>query len=513
MSNLGSQLTVVAVGLQVYALTGSTLAVGVLGIFALVPLVALGLYGGALVDAYDRRRVALLASWALWVVTGLLALQAWLDVGSVGVLYGLVALQSAAFAINNPARSAIIPRLVEPRLLPAANALQTISWSIALTVGPLLGAFLVALWGYGIAYTIDAVLFAAALWAVWRLPSIPPVPVPVPVPPTRPVPSVPPVPPPADPTPTATATPTPTDQLSELGRAHHRATSDTAAGGEAEQAGEAHEPATPRRKVVGISSVVDGLRYLATRPNVRTTFLVDLAAMILAFPRVLLPAVGVLFIGGGETTTGVLSAAFAVGAVLAGVFSGALSRVRWQGLVIAWAITAWGLSIAAFGAVLLVVGRNEPSQVLVGGLVAACVALALAGASDGERRLPTDDPADRDPRRHARPPPGRLHRGGRRWPTPRRGGPRRPGELVRRGVGRGGGRAGLHRRGVAHPAGPAALPAVRRAAPRAVARHDRPGRPGEQGARRRRAGRAGPLAEPAARPGPRAQRQPVLHAR
>ncbi|MBE7701597.1 MFS transporter [Oerskovia sp. Sa1BUA8] len=342
VSNLGSQLTVVAVGLQVYALTGSTLAVGVLGIFALVPLVALGLYGGALVDAYDRRRVALLASWALWVVTGLLALQAWLDVGSVGFLYGLVALQSAAFAINNPARSAIIPRLVEPRLLPAANALQTISWSIALTVGPLLGAFLVALWGYGVAYTIDVVLFAAALWAVWRLPSIPPV---------------------------------LADRLpEEAGAPGPGGRDDAAAAGAAAGA--------PRRKVVGIGSVIDGLRYLATRPNVRTTFLVDLAAMILAFPRVLLPAVGVLFIGGGETTTGVLSAAFAVGAVLAGVFSGALSRVRRQGLVIAWAITAWGLSIAAFGAVLLLVGSTEPSQVLVGGLVAACVALALAGASD-----------------------------------------------------------------------------------------------------------------------------------
>lgn len=343
ISNLGSQLTVVAVGLQVYALTGSTLAVGVLGVFALVPLVALGLYGGALVDAYDRRKVALLASWALWVVTGLLALQAWLDVGSVGVLYGLVALQSAAFAINNPARSAIIPRLVEPRLLPAANALQTISWSIALTVGPLLGAFLVALWGYGIAYTIDAVLFAAALWAVWRLPSIPPV-----------------------------LTSDVTAPASTPGHGGSDNGPDNPEG----------DGAAPRRKVVGISSVVDGLRYLATRPNVRTTFLVDLAAMILAFPRVLLPAVGVLFIGGGETTTGVLSAAFAVGAVLAGVFSGALSRVRWQGRVIAWAITAWGLSIAAFGAVLLLVGSTNPSQVLVGGLVAACVALALAGASD-----------------------------------------------------------------------------------------------------------------------------------
>ncbi len=340
ISNLGSQLTVVAVGLQVYALTGSTLAVGVLGIFALVPLVALGLYGGALVDAYDRRKVALLASWALWIVTGLLALQAWLDVGSVGVLYGLVALQSAAFAINNPARSAIIPRLVEPRLLPAANALQTISWSIALTVGPLLGAFLVALWGYGIAYSIDVVLFAAALWAVWRLPSIPPV---------------------------------LTGDVSEPASTPGHGGSDSSV---------VTIDDAPRRKVVGISSVIDGLRYLATRPNVRTTFLVDLAAMILAFPRVLLPAVGVLFIGGGETTTGILSAAFAVGAVLAGVFSGALSRVRWQGLVIAWAITAWGLSIAAFGAVLLLVGSTNPPQMLVGGLVAACVALALAGASD-----------------------------------------------------------------------------------------------------------------------------------
>src|SRR4051794_33455385 len=112
VSNLGSQLTVVAVGLQVYAITASTLSVGLLGICALVPLVALGLYGGALVDAYDRRRVALLSSLGLWVVTIGLAVQAWLHVDSVLLLYALVALQSAGFAVNNPARTAIIPRLI-----------------------------------------------------------------------------------------------------------------------------------------------------------------------------------------------------------------------------------------------------------------------------------------------------------------------------------------------------------------------------------------------------------------
>jgi len=339
ISNLGSQLTVVAVGLQVYALTGSSLAVGVLGICALVPLVVLGLYGGALVDAYDRRKVALAASTALWVVTALIALQAWWHLDSVGVLYGLVAAQSAAFAINNPARSAIIPRLVEPRLLPAANALQTIAWNVALTVGPLGGAFLVALWGYQVAYTIDAVLFTAALWAVWRLPDIPPIP---------------------GTTPPGASGP----------------------GARRRRPGRAAGPPGRRRPVVGWRSVVDGLRYLATRPNVRTTFLVDLAAMVLASPRVLLPAAGVVFLGGGEATTGVLTAAFAIGAVLAGLFSGGLSRVRWQGRVIVWAVTGYGISIVLFGLVLVGVGSTSPTTVLVGGVVAASVALALAGASD-----------------------------------------------------------------------------------------------------------------------------------
>lgn len=322
VSNIGTQLTVVAVGLQVYALTGSTLAVGTLGIAALVPLVALGLYGGALVDHYDRRTVSLLASSVLWLVTAGIAAQAWLGVGSVNLLYALVALQSAAFAINNPARSAIIPRLVAPELMPAANALQTLSMNVALTGGPLLGALLVAQLGYAAAYTVDTLLFTAALWAVWRLPHIPPEP----------------------------------------------ATGDATTPG--------------RRRVVGLSSVLDGLRYLATRPNVRTTFVVDLAAMVLAFPRVLWPAAGALYLGGGETTTGVLAAGFAVGGILASVFSGGLVRVRWQGRIIVWAITSWGLSVAAFGAVLVAVGPGAPDVVLWGALVVAGLALLAAGASD-----------------------------------------------------------------------------------------------------------------------------------
>ncbi|SEE62823.1 MFS transporter [Ruania alba] len=328
ISNLGTQLTAVAVGLQVYALTGSTLAVGILGICALVPLVVLGLYGGALVDQFDRRKVALVASTGLFVVTALLAVQAWLQLESVELLYALVALQSAASAVNNPARSAIIPRLVPISQLAAANALQTLAWNVALTLGPLLGAVLVAWQGFPIAYTLDTLLFTASLYALWRLPDIPP---------------------------------QPADDADEDGPAQRSA---------------------PARRVVGWRSVLDGLRYLGTRPNLRMTFLLDLSAMILAMPRVLFPAVGVVLIGGGEATTGALTAAIAVGAVLASMLSGGLSGVRAQGKVIVGAIAVFALAVIGFGVVLLLVGETSPDGVIVWALVAAFVLLAVAGAAD-----------------------------------------------------------------------------------------------------------------------------------
>lgn len=323
ISNLGAQLTQVAVGLQVYAITRSTFAVGLLGICILVPLVALGLYGGALTDLYDRRKVALIASFGLWFVSIALAVQAWAGVHSVYLLYVLVALQSCGFAINNPARSAIVPRLIDAELLPAAQVLQNTSFNVAMTVGPLLGAALSA-WNFGAAYGCDVIFFTAALWALWRLPDLPPV----------------------------------GDGPAADGRPRQR----------------------PR--ALGLHSVLEGLRYLATRPNVRTSFLVDLIAMITAMPRVLYPAVGVLFLGGGATTTGILNAAFAVGAVLAGLLSGRLVQIRMQGRVIVLAIIAYGLSVGLFGAVLTVTGNTSPTHTLIVPLLFAGAFLACAGGAD-----------------------------------------------------------------------------------------------------------------------------------
>ena len=174
VAQLGQQMTNVAVALQVYSLTHSSFYVGLVGVFALVPLVLLGLYGGAVADAMDRRTLALLASAGLWVVSLALAAQAFLDNGSVWLLYGLIAVQSGFYALNNPARSAMVPRLVSAELMPAASALNMASTNLGLTLGPLLGALAVAWQGFGAAYAVDVLTFSAAYYALVRMPRMPP---------------------------------------------------------------------------------------------------------------------------------------------------------------------------------------------------------------------------------------------------------------------------------------------------------------------------------------------------
>lgn len=325
--------------LEVYRITGSTFAVGQLGLWALVPVVVLGLYGGALADAYDRRRVALVASAVMWVATLGIVAQAYLDLNNVMILYVLAAIQAGASSVNFPARSAIIPRLVGPELLPAANALNMITMTVAMMAGPMAGAVLVATIGYGPTYTIDAITFTFALYAIFRLPPMPPL-------------------------------------QSGPGETAGSGQATTAPGQAQAAAGDALTPAR------GWRSVAQGLRYLSTRSNVRMTFLSDMSAMILAFPRTVFPAVGAVLIGGGTTVAGALTTCIALGSTLASVLSGPLGRVRRQGRAVVWSVAAWGLSVTVFGGVLVAVGRTSPSRPIVWALVIAGLALICAGAAD-----------------------------------------------------------------------------------------------------------------------------------
>jgi hypothetical protein len=116
------------------------------------------------------------------------------------------------------------------------------------------------------------------------------------------------------------------------------------------------------------ASVLDGLRFLRDRPNLRMSFLADIAAMVFGMPRALFPALAAVLYGGGAGTVGLLAAAPAVGALLGALFSGWVGRVRRQGLAVLFAVAAWGLAIAAFG--------------LVSWLWLGLLLLAAAGAAD-----------------------------------------------------------------------------------------------------------------------------------
>ena len=306
VGTVGQQMTGVAVALQVYDITGSSFSVGLVGLFQFVPLVVLGLYGGALLDRVDRRRVALFATMGLWGCTVALAAQALAGVGSVALLYGIIAVQSGFFAFSNPARNSIVPRLVPIGLLPAANALNTLTWGIAFTLGPVLAGLVVAAAGTTtVVYLIDLVLFAVAVWAMWRLPSLPPE-------------------------------------------------------GVAQDA--------PR----GWASVLQGLRFLRGKRNLQMSFYLDMAAMVFGMPRALFPAIATMWFGGSVAdvalVVGLLSAAPAVGSLIASSLSGPLGGVRRQGLAVFISILVWGSAIAVFG--------------VWHWLPAALVLLAIAGGAD-----------------------------------------------------------------------------------------------------------------------------------
>lgn len=170
---IGAQLTIVAVPSQIYTITGSSAYVGLTGVFGLVPLVVFGLYGGALADALDRRTLLTFTTWGLIVTTGLFFVQAAMGNRNVWLLLGLFALQQAFFAVNQPTRSAVLPKILEPELLPAANSLSMTLFGAGAIVGPLLGGVLIPIIGLSWLYLVDTITLFATLWAVTSLPPLP----------------------------------------------------------------------------------------------------------------------------------------------------------------------------------------------------------------------------------------------------------------------------------------------------------------------------------------------------
>jgi MFS family permease len=309
---VGAQLTVVAVPAQIFQITGSSAYVGLTGVFGLVPLVVFGLWGGALADVMDRRSILRVTTIALIASSAAFWAQAAAGLDNVWVLLSLFAVQQAFFAINQPTRSAVLPRLLPAHQLPAANALNTTVMQAGAIAGPLVGGILIPVLGYSALYAVDTVTLFATLWAVIRLPALPIAGAPAGAP--------------------------------------------------------------------GLRAVLDGFSYLRGHRVLLMSFVVDIIAMVFGMPRALFPQVAHESFGGpsgGGLAFALLYAGIPAGAVLGGIMSGWVSRVRRQGRAVIGAIVVWGLAMAGFGGA---IGLAPYARQLM--LLSAVLMLVVGGAAD-----------------------------------------------------------------------------------------------------------------------------------
>lgn len=174
ISELGYQFTLVAVYVQVYALTRSAAAVGLTGLFSFGALLLGSVVSGAVIDAYDRRTLMLVAQVGFAAASGVLLAGAIHGRPPVWTIYLATSLLAAVSTIDAPTRSAMTPRLVGADLLPSALALNQVVWNGVGLLGPALGGIVIARLGVSWAYGIDLVTYAAMFVAVLMIAPMPP---------------------------------------------------------------------------------------------------------------------------------------------------------------------------------------------------------------------------------------------------------------------------------------------------------------------------------------------------
>lgn len=174
ISEAGHQITIVALFVQVYRLTGSPAAVGLIGLVQIVPLILSSIGGGSIVDAVDRRKLLVLSQFGFAIASGILLAGALMDRPPLALIYGAAALTAGLSGIDSPTRSAMIPRLVGRELLPAAVALNQVMWQTTSIVGPAIGGIVVVKLGLPWAYGIDVVTYGATLGAAILMRPMPP---------------------------------------------------------------------------------------------------------------------------------------------------------------------------------------------------------------------------------------------------------------------------------------------------------------------------------------------------
>jgi MFS family permease len=176
VSFFGSMVTYVAIPYQAYDLSGSSLVVGLISLAELGPLLVTAFVGGALADAFDRRRLVQIAELSLALCAGVLALNALLPEPRLWVLFLVGGLMAGFDGLQRPPLDALTPRLVERNELTAASALDSFRGNLGMLAGPAVGGVLIATLGLPLTYLFDVVTFGASLVALALMRAVPPPP-------------------------------------------------------------------------------------------------------------------------------------------------------------------------------------------------------------------------------------------------------------------------------------------------------------------------------------------------
>jgi MFS family permease len=279
VSAFGSMISYVAVPYQVYVLTKSSFYVGLLGAVQVVPVLLLGMWGGALADRMDRRRLLLIAEALMSVGTLALFFNACLDKPSLLVIFILAGFLQGVNAFHRPAMEAITQKLVEKRDYAAVASLSQFRGSTCMILGPALGGVIMSFYGTRAGYAVDFLTYFCALLAIYLMRASLP----------------------------------------------------------------------PERKGTNSAwqDIRESLSYARARPVLIGTYVVDIVAMIFAFPTALFPAMGDLW--GGPKAAGVLFSAMSIGALVTSLASGKSAKVRRHGAMVIGSAAIWGVAIIGFG--------------------------------------------------------------------------------------------------------------------------------------------------------------------
>lgn len=299
LSRMGSEMRMVAFSWHVYLLTGSKLALGIIGLWRCLPILVFGLWGGVTADRMDRRRVLLATQAFMALVSTTLFVVTRAGLATPYLIYAAVALIAATAAFENPARNSFFVNILPREDLENGLALNVLGFQTATVVGPAVGGLLLASTSIQTLYAVDALSFIPLIGVLFFI------------------------------------------------RAR---TPESASAGAKTASSETGTVAPPPPKS-GIAAIADAVSYLRTKPVLLHLMWIDFLATLFAGALLLLPVFSTEVFHQGARGLGWLMSAPAVGAVIAGTFLSSRPPIRKHGRVLLVAVVAYGISTALFGLV------------------------------------------------------------------------------------------------------------------------------------------------------------------